>query len=142
MYSTLILLSLMVICDLIPWSDASTYPSKVNALGKLSDTKLQIHNDSWIELKLEGPTIAMKKEKSTVAYIYKIIGFSNEPTIRIKASYNKKHWNYNSRKERCKELLTISFIKRKRDKIIKEKGKDDQFHMLKNTFILGKNYNW
>lgn len=43
-------------------------------LNKLSDTKLQIHNDSWIELKLEGPTIAMKKEKSTVAYIYKIIG--------------------------------------------------------------------
>lgn len=43
-------------------------------LNKLSDTKLQIHNDSWVELKLEGPTIAMKKEKSTVAYIYKIIG--------------------------------------------------------------------
>ena len=43
-------------------------------LNKLSDTKLQIHNVSCFYLKLEVHTIAMKKEKITVAYIYKIIG--------------------------------------------------------------------
>lgn len=42
-------------------------------VNKVSNTKLQIHNDSWVELRVEGSTASITKQRSA-AYIYKIVG--------------------------------------------------------------------